>query len=138
MPDGIDIEFLGDTFGGDDPFFRGDEDGIQKDLFQICRTIFGQDTMGVFDVGRINRISFACDLIQLAEQLPDECNGDPAAGYGDDITPDGQFDLCEFLDKLDILVMFAKESPKDIVIGENDLFQDVEFRLFLTKGQAFF
>jgi hypothetical protein len=130
VPDRIDIQFLGDAFGSDDPFLRGDENGIQKDLFQICRTIFGQDTMGVFDVGRINRISFARDLIQLAEQLPDECHGDRVAGHGDDITPDGQFDFGEFLNELDILVMFAKESPKDIVIGENDFFQNVGFGLF--------
>ena len=129
VPDGIDIEFLGDAFRGDDPFLRGDEDGIQKDPLQICRTIFGQDTMGVFDIGRINRISLPRDLIQLGEQFPDECNGDPVAGYGDDIPPDGQFDLREFLDELDILVMLAKESAKDIVIGENDFFQNVEFRL---------
>ena len=68
-----------------------------------------------------------------AEQVADESDGERAAGYGYDISPDAQFDCCELLDELDIPVMFAEETAQDIVIGKTIFSKIGGLCLFFTK-----
>ena len=76
------------------------------------------------NIHRINWIPFSRDFIQLRKKVLDQAYGELVTSYRDYIPADTKFDRFELFDEFDIPVMFAEETAKDIVIRENDLFNN--------------
>jgi hypothetical protein len=113
---------LGDAFGSYKSLFRGYENLVEENIFQVDSAIFTENTVGIIDILRKKGVALLQEVIQLYEEILDQMDCRLFTGDGQDIAsgPSGNEGKLFYL--LEMLVMFPEQVPEEGIVGKMEIF----------------
>lgn len=134
-PDGVDISLLSHTFRGYDPLFGGDEDIVQKDLFQSGAAVLGKDAVGVTYVLGKERIALFHNAIKLYEQIADQADRGRVSGERQIVPPGADFYGGQSFQLTQVFIVLSEKVTELRAVGK---VETLGLQLLVFYFQSFF